>query len=746
MSWTSDGAYYVNSTGELVFYSFANSSVRGVAHWLPLYDDIMNYQGIENTEWITADGAYVYEFGCHAACQPSSGSAAIVLYAVNTSTGRTFEHNFTGVSQSDFATNAEVQMIGEDGNASIAALITAAGEVIGYNIWNQTQWTLANIPYFEANNIYWVPSLNSFINVEAQGSYGDGVSQLRLTGPAPGTKLSTVYSGTFSTGFPVNGVDGLYVNVTSHEIFVTEATGGKLHTEWLPYNASGVVTGIGGSYPGFGLGVWPNDTAVPNAWSSEHRPLLTSDGPMLMGIWNGAFSNDSWLFEPSTGSYLEPNVTLGFPGTSAYREHGESPAAVENLFLNTSYEIVTESVNCRTSGTSCPIRGTSTGSLPGTIWWTWRLGLPKFPYPASADTPEALPPGDSNLSATNTSHSVTLHWGRPSSEGYPVLNYTLFWSVGSGPFNHSESLWAQNSSFTVSGLDPLTPITFKLVTWNLHWRNNGSTLATSAGSNVPPLSISPLSVQPRSSEVGALLRLNLTVAGGYVPYTIRYTGLPSGCTSVNFSSLSCRPDQAGQFTVNASVADAKGAEQFVTKAILVAPPLRVTEQEGPASSVDVGVPVWFNATVSGGVSPVSISYTGLPGGCTSSNSTNLSCVPAVPATVTVTVAVSDAAGGEAESNATMAVQPPPNITAFTVTPRQVPIGSEVSFALAFSGGTAPYRVDYSGLPSPCAAVAENATLFPCTPSVFGSFPTVATVTDAYGLTSSATVTLSVAPA
>src|SRR5579871_3465200 len=146
-SWTQDGAFYVNTSLELVFYSVANRSVRAIAPWVPLHDDLMSYDGVEDTEWITADGSYVYEFGCATSC---TNDSPVSLYAVNVSTGRTFEGTLRGVDGELFYRNAQMDLIGPEGNLSIASIIDQSGIDIGYDLWSGAQWDLATLPYFEA--------------------------------------------------------------------------------------------------------------------------------------------------------------------------------------------------------------------------------------------------------------------------------------------------------------------------------------------------------------------------------------------------------------------------------------------------------------------------------------------------------------------------------------------------------------------------------------------------------------------
>src|SRR5262249_13027875 len=174
LSWTQDGVFYVNQSLELVFFSFANGTVTPIAPWVPLYQNVMGYDGVENTEWATADDSWIYTFGCWTLCNPNT---TVGFYAVNVSTGATFSGTFGGIADRQLRANGQLDLIGRDGNHSIASLILANGTVVGYDLWSGNQWTLGAFPYFEANNAYWVPTLNSYIDVEAQGDIADRIDQ-----------------------------------------------------------------------------------------------------------------------------------------------------------------------------------------------------------------------------------------------------------------------------------------------------------------------------------------------------------------------------------------------------------------------------------------------------------------------------------------------------------------------------------------------------------------------------------------
>ena len=50
------------------FFSFPNTTVYPIAHWVPLYENTANYEDEANTEWITADGSIIWTWGCLTSC------------------------------------------------------------------------------------------------------------------------------------------------------------------------------------------------------------------------------------------------------------------------------------------------------------------------------------------------------------------------------------------------------------------------------------------------------------------------------------------------------------------------------------------------------------------------------------------------------------------------------------------------------------------------------------------------------
>ena len=114
------------------------------------------------------------------------------------------------------------------------------------------------------------------------------------------------------------------------------------------------------------------------------------------------------------------------------------------------------------------------------------------------------------------------------------------------------------------------------------------------------------------------------------------------------TDYTARPS-AGSVTVNGGP-----AAQPIAFTVGIAA-LSVTLVASP-SSIVTGNETNFTATVSGGVAPYTLSYSGLPGGCTSGNTTALACRPTATGTFLVTVTVTDARSSTANANASLTVK------------------------------------------------------------------------------------------
>ncbi|MCI4325762.1 MAG: beta-propeller fold lactonase family protein [Thermoplasmata archaeon] len=134
---------------------------------------------------------------------------------------------------------------------------------------------------------------------------------------------------------------------------------------------------------------------------------------------------------------------------------------------------------------------------------------------------------------------------------------------------------------------------------------------------------------PSPANEGTTLHFAAQVSGGTLPLVFAYAGLPAGCRSANLATLACAPTVTGTFEVTANVTDARGlqASQGIVEVITAAPPPPdVTSFLANPNPVTLGNASTLTAIVSGGTSPLSYAFTGLPAGCASTDSLTLQCL------------------------------------------------------------------------------------------------------------------------
>ncbi|MFZ0829957.1 MAG: fibronectin type III domain-containing protein [Thermoplasmata archaeon] len=465
LSWSQDGAFYVNATDQLVFYSFPNRTVTDIAPWVPLYENVMNYAGWENEEFLTPDGSWVYGLGCLASC---TSSTHVTLYAVNVSTGRTFEYNWTTVD-GNLTTNAQVNLVGTEGNLSTAVLIDDKGHLWLYSLWNGTEWRGPALPYFEANNIYWIPYLSSYVNVEAEGATTDGIDQWALHGPGDGTTFTDVFSSHYGSGFLSNAVTGPAFNLSSRTLVFDSFSKGSWYTfeyNVTPGNVLDDLTVLDAQVPG--ISTYADEKLTIDITADEHRASLLEGGPAFSAAFWPFFDNRSFVVDPFSQVFYDTNQTPGvfYNTTNSPDQAAASSDSEDGLYFNASYLISPGAYDCD-AGT-CPING-GNGSAIGTIWWLWKVGGPEFPTPVTAPLSQDAAPGPITVTNSTGATNVQLNWTSPDVGQYPLLNYTVEWGLTPGSYSHSVSMPSAAQGFNITGLPPQGPVYYAVTTWNLHW-------------------------------------------------------------------------------------------------------------------------------------------------------------------------------------------------------------------------------------------------------------------------------------
>ncbi len=132
------------------------------------------------------------------------------------------------------------------------------------------------------------------------------------------------------------------------------------------------------------------------------------------------------------------------------------------------------------------------------------------------------------------------------------------------------------------------------------------------------------SAQPTLVDAAQSVSFTAVANGGSGGYTYSWLGLPSGCTSSNANTIICTPTTAGAYTVSVNLTDSNGfntASGPLTFAVHSDP--TVTSFSSNSTSLSQSQGLSFTVTVNGGTGPFSYSYSGLPPGCSSTNTAHL---------------------------------------------------------------------------------------------------------------------------
>jgi YVTN family beta-propeller protein len=257
------------------------------------------------------------------------------------------------------------------------------------------------------------------------------------------------------------------------------------------------------------------------------------------------------------------------------------------------------------------------------------------------------------------------------------------------------------------------------------------TSAALAGDVAPSLAANGLSAHPPAIDLGQNLTLNVTVGGAHGVFTYTWTGLPTGCASRNASQFVCTPTGTGNFTVAVNLSDPEGAWKLLGGLVVeVWTGLFGASVAALPSAIDLGGTVQLSAGAVGGVMPLSYVWTGLPGGCSTSDTASLSCRPTVTGTFPVVVTVYDASNASSVSPSNpVLVAPALQVGIPTATVSSTDLGQNVTFTTNFSGGVSGDAFLWSGLPNGCAPA--NATQIACQPTSVGWSNVTTTITDGF---------------
>ncbi|MCI4322570.1 MAG: PKD domain-containing protein, partial [Thermoplasmata archaeon] len=186
--------------------------------------------------------------------------------------------------------------------------------------------------------------------------------------------------------------------------------------------------------------------------------------------------------------------------------------------------------------------------------------------------------------------------------------------------------------------------------------------------------------------------------------------------------------------------DSLGQSERYEINITVNPDLTVIVVAMPNPS-EIGSPVNFSSTTSGGTGPDSYSWQFGDGG--NSDLQNPSYLYSSPGNYTARLWVNDSIGDAVLGSVVIPIKPSLTVT-LTGVSSFTEVGKSISIVTNVLGGAAPYTYGYLGLPPGCGPT--TAASLTCAPSNPGSYLVSATVHDSLGFTARATLRLAVTPA
>jgi YVTN family beta-propeller protein len=157
------------------------------------------------------------------------------------------------------------------------------------------------------------------------------------------------------------------------------------------------------------------------------------------------------------------------------------------------------------------------------------------------------------------------------------------------------------------------------------------------------------------------------------------------------------------------------------------------------SPAEVGSSFSVSANVVGGTPPYTFDFAGASLGCSSANSSTISCVPPKNGSFGINVTATDSLGYAGQRSVEVEVFPRLGNATLTVAPGVVDLGGEVEFSIRTLSGTPHRNYSYVGLPPGCGSVSgPNLT---CEPTIVGRYSVLGIVTDSANVSVAANVTL-----
>ena len=483
---------------------------------------------------------------------------------------------------------------------------------------------------------------------------------------------------------------------------------------------------------------------LPTSPSARIGPAMAYDPLHSQTVLFGGtpLNNATWLLGPLTVlPYSLPDATIGADYSFQYSADGGTPSysfsvsgLPPGLSVNSSNIIAGKCTGQSATGvtisvtdSASPANTASSGSLP----------LHCNPAPLITNpTPQQ--------GIFNTAYSLQF------------LTNAIYDPPGAAPYKWSLSNCALPANFILSptGLltgnvvqfDPSVISTSYLCSVTFTDRWNATTTKAFTFNFYQLLTVTNIYLP--SGTAGTAYSANIMASGGSPPatYSFSATGLPAGLTlGGSTGALSGTPTQTGSFNPTFTVTNQSNqtAQAILLLTINPAAAIQITTPStlpnGRPSQAYTAQIAW-----SGGVSPFTVTGTGLPSWLSVSSSGALSGTPPTTGTFSLTLTVTDSqtpTHNSTSKNFTIAVSAPAITTTSPLSATTIGVAYSATFAA--SGGIAPYT--WVGINNPSWLSLSSAGVLSGTPPSGTSSPVsfLVQVTDSVSATSTRPFTLPV---
>jgi len=684
----SSGVYYVDNSSDLDILYLNNSTVRTIAAIVPLYQLFGYNEMLDDEFFIESNYHQALFFGT-----TTAGGRTYSIELVDLDTGSVRMLNTTAAVD---GANQQPIYVGND----TVVVLSSNKTIDGYNLVSGEHWNAGATSWFEANNIYWIPQLQQLINVQAGGSTADEVQQLNASYDAFGRiEFSLVTSVTVDSKVRFNFVNGIGFNASTRQLAFSAGYfgGDAVATYVLQYTPSYVLSSslaakysvLPGTSPllftgqqyvfispyvlGWNIG---GTQYLFNPWTGTSMPAnrtfqagvpcanscfegLYASSPDFMLDYNASLGNESDFYNVV---YAYHNATNPYPLSDPAAPTGLAGSLVTTTtvllsWMNPIGNLTADIVLQADFDASCGVF--SSVYSPSSVFTSYSAtGLQsgseycfevEAANSAGASTPTSslilttIAGAPTNLAQSRaTPTSVTLTWTAPPTSPSPgvISSYTVLqaeYALSCGSYSTSYS--GVSDPYTVMGLTLGSAYCFEAEAVD----SGGTSAASLPIANATPLP--SLAVTPSSIDFSQQTStLTLGISGAFSPYawTLEVNGTSQNLTGASGLAYTFNPRVTGVFTFYLNVTGSNHHTVGVSASLTVDPALVVSTPSAIPDPVSVYQTTGISLAPSGGSTPYSFVWHGLPKGCSTSSEAQLSCAPTVKGTFSVSVTVTDA--------------------------------------------------------------------------------------------------------